>query len=660
MRELILERGPAARRAALLAAIAGAPVVFLRGTLDPFGIPKLSLLAIVVAVAAAIRAAEIMQGSPWASLRRLGLPAMLLGAPLLVSWAVSPYRTWGLLGLHGRLQGLLPYLLVIALGILAADAFRRRPAEVALAMAWAGSIVGAYAVIQTFGLDPFSWSLLGAPTEAVSTTGNPNFTGGFLGITLPITLALVLHDPARRRIATKLLVVIVTGWVLARSQGGWAAGVGGAAVILGHWGASRHRFAVLAGHAIAALMTVGVAVAVLVAIFLPDSRFVTSASLVRGRWWQAAIDMGFAHPLVGRGPNSFGIEGVRYRTLGDALEFGYDFPNDPHSVPLSMFANLGILGLVGFIGVFVWLAWCFFRSDDPPPLAVGFFAATVAYLIQSIVSIDEISLRTALWASIAGFAISLEQDRTPASRHGRGGRTRRSRGSTSRVQRAPVRLPALVGLVGVLTVGAVGWAVALVFADAKARQGSQQIAAGDVIEGRSTYAAALSLNDWADYRGRLGFALSRAAGEEEQRVDQNVAAAAADAFSFTERIPYVFSIVGQARILEKAALDRGAEDERVVELYRRAMSYDPLNPLIRVELARVLIRHSEATSAVDLLAQFRDEVGDTRPEFWGVLALAAAEAGDEALAREAISVSERLQPGQEDAAEALSILERSP
>ena len=211
LRRNIVKRGPDIRRAVLLVLAAGVPAFFFRGVVDPFGIPKLALLAVGISVVVALRGMEILQGSTRAGLDRMLIPAAALTLPLVVSWGLSPYRSWALLGAHGRLQGLLPYLFVIVFGILVADAFRGRAGQLAMAMSWAGAIVGGYAAMQTVGLDPFEWSLFGSPTEAVSTTGNPNFTGGFLGIAMPVAMALVIHDRGRRRVAVRLLAFIALG-----------------------------------------------------------------------------------------------------------------------------------------------------------------------------------------------------------------------------------------------------------------------------------------------------------------------------------------------------------------------------------------------------------------------------------------------------------------
>lgn len=646
-----VDRAPDIRRALLSALVVVIPIAFLRFTSDPFNIPKLVVLAAGVAAVLALRLLEVSHQRSWQGLTLLAIPSALLSVPLVLSWALSPYRGWALFGLQGRFQGLLPYFLVVIFGILIADAFRGHAHRLGYSLLWAGAIVGGYALVQTVGLDPFNWSLYGAPTEAVSTTGNPNFTGGFLGIVLPLGLGLILTDPERRRVTARLLVLTTLGWIVARSQGGWAAGIAGSAIVVGYHFRSRYRLAHVAGWATAALVAMVTISVVLVALVAPDSRVTTSAALVRARWSQAAFDMGLDHPLAGRGPNSFAIEGVRHRPIEDAIAFNYDFPDDPHSVPMSMLSNLGFLGLIGFLGILGWALWFFLRTPDRSLMQVGFIGAVVAYFVQSLVSIDEITLRIELWAALGGLVAASyieEKKRVPSK-----GRSKKA---------PPKKTVTKASLPGVATAGAVllagvAWALSILAADVFARQGSQRFAAGDVAGGTAKYESALSLRDSADYRGRMAFGL-KALAIDEQGVDEAALDAADETFSFTEEIPYVFSIVAHARLLEEIAQEKGVNSAEAATLYRNAMELDPRNPLIRVELAHVLLRGGQAEEALAALADIRGGIGQRVPEYWGALALSAARAGHLDDAREAAEIALSLSPAQPDATKATEIFDK--
>lgn len=648
----LIEHAPEVRRRILCVLVIGVPVAFLRFTSDPFNVPKLVLLITGVGCVLVLRVTEILQGRSWRGPQILAVPALVIAAPMIVSWAFSPYRGWAILGLQGRFQGLAPYLIVILLGILIADAFRGHVNELAFMLLWAGAVVGGYAVIQTLGLDPFDWDLYGAPTEAISTTGNPNFTGGFLGIVLPIGLGLTLADPARRRVAIRLLVCALAGWIVARSQGGWAAGIAGSAIVAGYLLRDRYRLSYLAGWLVAFLVAAATIGVVLVAMVRPESRFTTGAAVDRSAWSEAAFGMGLASPIVGRGPNSFAIEGVSTRPLDDALEFNFDFPDDPHSVPMSMFANLGIIGLTGFFAILGWSLWYFRRIEEPSLLQVAFVGAVVAYFVQSLVSIDELTLRAGLWSALGGLvAASVPEDKIMRRT---AGSKARARGASSRIRPVKVQKPRAVAALVVTTLVGIAWAGSILVADVYVRQGSKLFAAGEVEAGRAKYESALSLRDSADYRGRLAFVLKDlafAGGE----VDRAMVAAADAAFSFTEEVPYLFSIVSRARMLEAAEGEVGGSEEALA-LYRSAISIDPLNPLLRVETALVLGELDRHQEAFELLRAQKDVIGDIYPQYWGALALEAAEVGENEIARDALEVAISLEPTQPEALEARKLL----
>jgi tetratricopeptide (TPR) repeat protein len=654
-RSRLLDAAPAIRRRILFITAVGTPVMFLRITHDPFNVPKLFLLTVGVTMALALRIIEGLQGRSWAGLRILVLPASAMAIPLVLSWALSPYKGWAVMGLEPRFEGLVPYLLVILLGVLVADAFRDRPIDIAVALSWAGAIVGGYAVIQILGLDPFQWSLFGAPTDAISTTGNPNFTGGFLGIVLPIGIAIAISQPERRRLVGRLLVLTVAGWLVARSQGGWAAGVAGSVLVAGSALRERFRPSYVLGWGVAALVVVATIGSVVVAGIRPESRFATSSASDRARWAQAALSMGASSPIFGRGPNSFTIEGVEYRTLDDALEFNFDFPDDPHSVPASMFANLGLLGLLGFLFVMGWATWFLLTTEDPSLLQIGFFAAVLAYFVQSLVSIDEMTLRVALWTAIGGLAACAFAEETATVPAFRSRSKARGKAKTSAT---PIKAPVAVGLVGLVALASIAWAASLVIADTLVRQGSTEFATGQIEEGRSKYRSATGIRDAADYHGLLAFQLKRAALRDGE-ADQELVDAADDAFSFTDDVPYLFSIVSRARLLRDAdEAGASADLERALALYERAIAIDDLNPLIRAETALMMGRLGQHEDAFDLLMVQRDVVGNAYPEYWGALALEAAEVGEEEIATDAVSIALALQAAQPQATQAQELLDK--
>lgn len=648
MKDLILERGPFARRIAGAVGVVGVPVAFLRSANDPFELPKFSLLVTVTAVLVAIRLVELAQGAPRTGLHLLAIPAGVVAATMGIAWLLGSYKGWALLGSYGRLQGFIPYLVVALFGWMLADSFAGRPRELAHLFLWSGAIVGAYAVIQTIGLDPFRWNLQGAPTTAISTIGNPNFTGGFLGIVLPVGAGMLLSDGDQRTRIVRLLVPALAGWLVARSQGGWAAGIAGTAVVIGFHARPRWRAAHIAGALVAAAViavTIGV---VAINLIRPESRFAVASFALRAGWWTAAFDMFVSSPLFGSGPDSFAVDGISHRTIADALGFNFDFANDPHSVPLAMLANAGLLGLAALFVPIGWAARRAWGNRDTP--AIWFLGGIVAYVTQALVSIDELSLRVALWTCVAGAVgahVRPDPERSPGKRRKR--RPIRRGGPIE-------RWPAVIGATLLLVVS-LSWAIALVIADTTMRSALSSVAR-EPERALDRYETALRINGSPDYRGRMAITLSSLAGREEYEASERAfyAEQAQQEFGFVEELPYVFSIVEYARLLDRSS--DGAGDPKAVDLYVMAMDRDPLNPLLKAEAAAAMVRVGEYRRALDTLEpQMEIVTAEAYPSFWASVAAAAAEAGDLDLAEQAVEMVEATGTGGEMLERAIEILE---
>jgi len=99
-----------------------------------------------------------------------------------------------------------------------------------------GVVVGLYAVLQYYGLDPFGIHVAGP--GVVSSLGNPIFAGAFLLMVAPVTLALALKSngspasPARTICWVIPLTILVLGMVFTQARGPWVGLAAGLAVFL--------------------------------------------------------------------------------------------------------------------------------------------------------------------------------------------------------------------------------------------------------------------------------------------------------------------------------------------------------------------------------------------------------------------------------------------
>lgn len=656
------------------------PLIFLRGLNDPFNVPKLAFATTAVFLVAAIRVVEALQGRSLESFRRFLFPSLAVAIPLLLSWSFSSFRGWALFGQYQNFQGLIPYLVAIVFGALVADAFGGRADRIVWGLALAGWVTGAYALLQSFGLDPFPWNFTaGDDPLAIAALGNENFAGAFLAMSLPALAGAALLFPERRNTYLVGVAVAAAALFLTRSQAPWAGALAGLAVAGTFYVSPRWSWTRLVGVVLAGIIAATVVASVLVTILAPDSRAAAYPTLrVRGDWWEAAADMALDSPVVGHGPNTFSVLGVQYRPPEDAVADDYAFSNDPHSMLFDLLSGSGFPAALGFIAIAIWAAIVALRyRGDPfiPGLLLGIFTA---YFVSSLVSIDQISLRMAAWGALGGLAAAT------TSVDGKRGRTQRSR-SKQKPRQRPLRYPLAVGVAGVAALTVFVASIAFVVADARVRRATHLFQERAFERGQTEFESALAIREDPEYRRLYGFWTGEVAeasqpddGNDGRPRDERETAEAdsiayfrelPEIFGYLDRLPDMLGIRAYAGYLQSwSRTDPSVRDE-LLEVFSRALELDPLNPRLRADYGDVLIEVGRSEDAVAILEPAAEllerdfkhvEAPDrTIREVFGRLALANAHLGNVEEARRA--AERALEAGSSrEADEALELIGPTP
>ncbi len=389
----------------------------------PLAVP-LAILGVAFVAVAASRPA-------WAlSLALLAVPLELINLPI-GSGALSPSEAmvalvalaWlGRLAL-GRPGTALPErrdlpILVLLLAAAAGLAIARDPAPVVRTVALWGLFFTVYLATRSFSLAEVRLVvvsfLLGAGVlgalgagqylgsgqtgvmaggevtaeRAVGTFADPNYFAALLLLALLPGLAFLLSDWRRLVVLLVPAAGTLAGVVFSLSRGGLL-GLAAGLLVLALW--KRGRRALLITAVAAGLWTA-------VAPSSDDSPGVLSVvgeriatlgggqSLVQNRRpeiWRRAIEITQEHPVLGVGLNQFSSEAAA-RSL---FERGGPLEN-AHSLPLSLAAEIGLIGLMAFL---TFLAQLFVRSiralgylsGRARGLMFGLLAALVAFSVQS-------------------------------------------------------------------------------------------------------------------------------------------------------------------------------------------------------------------------------------------------------------------------------------
>jgi putative inorganic carbon (HCO3(-)) transporter len=325
---------------------AAVPVVVWPGVRQPFSTPKRYLLLCgALAVAATTWRAVRFNSIRPRHATALGLTPIIW----LASWIVP--------SLFGDITSFDALLTAVGGGLwgLALMASRPRSRDVAIAAVLGGTAVGAIAVAQWSGHDPFAlvgWqpAIEGASVRmrVYATLGNPNFVAALLAAIVPLTVAIGVDAegrPPRPWIAVALFIQLSA--IVA--TGSRAGALGLVAAALAWVAVRRHRQLLVLATAL---------IAGLVAVWLSEGRPLGDTIAGRQYIWSVVAPQALSRPLIGFGPG--GVE-AHYREWEHARRSSSAATGRPtrfagpqqhaHNDYLEALLERGVPGLLGLVVV---------------------------------------------------------------------------------------------------------------------------------------------------------------------------------------------------------------------------------------------------------------------------------------------------------------------
>jgi O-antigen ligase len=331
-----------------------------------------------------------------------------------ISAVVSEDKLTGIIGENNRKNGALTYLALVIVFVYTARFFSQINYEkFMLFIILLSFVLASYGILQFTGNDFQGW--VNPYNPVILTVGNPNFASALLAIlgVLLFSCLFVSQFKLFIRLFSGIVLTMVCA-VIYKSDSiqGLVVLVLGSSLVLGCVLLVSPRtkrlsfvfFSALTGFSILAVM------GMLQAGPLQSILYKESVSL-RGHYWRAAWKMFTENPILGVGTDQYGHYFRYYREPSYSLNYGFEITStNAHNIYLQFLSTGGIIVGMTYI-LFIALIFksgvvYLFKSTNTKDEKIKFFGlyfAWVAYLIQGVVSIDNIAL--AIWGWFLGGAV---------------------------------------------------------------------------------------------------------------------------------------------------------------------------------------------------------------------------------------------------------------
>jgi O-antigen ligase len=399
------------------------PLAFLPNIVDEFVLPKLLLTRVLlVAMVILLLGRWLIKGEVTWKRTPLDLPLLAFIASAALSTIFAVNHDVAIFGTYDRWEGLLTvasYALVfwLAVQLLSGEGDAR---GLTWSLLISGYLIGAVAVLQSgFGLFGGGYFQNGTngPIRADVTLANPDFTGIFLAMLLPVALAKVIsRRPATTRVlAANLVVILALGLLATFTRAAWIGAVIGVIVVLALRRGRFHPWPVVIS---VAVVLIGFAALAGTVASRPStaqggignallSRVVSIADLSSGTEakrllvWRDTISLIASRPLVGYGPDTFGLVYPQFQSSNRSGVLW----DKPHQDALGVMASQGILGLIAYLWILVAFVRAFWRGRYLRG-AVALFAGWVAYEVSIQADFSWIPTSVPFWLFSAAAVVT--------------------------------------------------------------------------------------------------------------------------------------------------------------------------------------------------------------------------------------------------------------
>jgi putative inorganic carbon (HCO3(-)) transporter len=398
------------------------PLAVVWNASDTYVLPKLLLgRALVIVLAALWLARSALERRLVVQRTGFDLPLLAFVTSAVISTILAINGNVAFAGGYERYEGLLTILLYGAMFWLTVQSLgdSKTACLVIRSLLASAYVVAAFAIGQSLlasahgvpsGESAFTF---GGLARAQGTMGNPTLLATFLAMLLPVALGALLSADSWRERALLLnaMVVMSLALVLSFSRAGLLGALIGVLIV----GASRLRNWKRSGLLIAgfaSLIIVG-ALVVLPArggLSLGQSvidRIVSvtdpmaGSNATRLHVWEDTVRLIASRPLVGYGPDTFGLVYPAFESGNWTPGFRID---KAHADTLQVAATQGLFGLAAYVALLLAALSMFWRARREAGV-VALFAGWVAYQVPTQVNFSWVPSALPYWLFLAAAAV---------------------------------------------------------------------------------------------------------------------------------------------------------------------------------------------------------------------------------------------------------------
>jgi putative inorganic carbon (hco3(-)) transporter len=382
--------------------------------IDSFNISKFVVLGIGVLILSALALPSIKVKSQ----AKIGTYLLLVFLiMLMVNLLASPNMYKSLIGALGRNNGVLTYFCFAVLAFLISIRFKLSDLPKLLwSLVGLGVFQTFYNILQLVEADPITWN--NPYGFILGTLGNSDFAAALLAICSIATLWLARMYAGNKKIAIGLVILVAIQFVVMIESSVRQS------LVLFFFGIAVLVYSELArkGKTISLVWGGLVSIAGFLALLGtlqigPLTKFLFKESITyRGDYWRAAWRMFADNPVFGVGLGNYGDYFNRYRDAAQVARRGPAVGSDvAHSMPLDFLAMGGITLGIAYLALVVYSVFLVIskiRTLEGSNKQQGYivFSLLGAYLLQSLISIDQIGLAVWGWIFI-GVALSFAKER---------------------------------------------------------------------------------------------------------------------------------------------------------------------------------------------------------------------------------------------------------